>query len=149
MPRHLQLAIRNDEEYVLQSQFSFFFSDFFLQTWQAPWRCCHFPGWCRPPHRSRTPSLKDGQGRKERQPGSIELAFRPCIYCFHFAVLWCIISLIFRAFFLSTFEPSVSSNGPRTPGAFIHVFFILRDMFELELSRCPCHNSSSAERRFL
>ena len=47
VPRHLQLAIRNDEEYVF-SHFNFMYlvSNLWLQTKQTPRRCRHLTGWC-------------------------------------------------------------------------------------------------------
>lgn len=52
VPRHLQLAIRNDEEYV-RPWFRSCACDqcsSFLQVKQAPRRCCYLARWCRTIH---------------------------------------------------------------------------------------------------
>ncbi|KAJ7640814.1 hypothetical protein DFH06DRAFT_1000442, partial [Mycena polygramma] len=52
VPRHLQLAIRNDEELGKVCSLSRFLSCFALtHSTPAPRLGRHLPGWCRPPHR--------------------------------------------------------------------------------------------------
>ena len=65
VPRHLQLAIRNDEEYVSSITLPFTpFSNSLTQAEQAPRRRCHLPGWCRALHQPRAPSFKIQQGQE-------------------------------------------------------------------------------------
>ena len=71
VPRHLQLAIRNDEECVLPSR-PYLLRLTLHQVEQAPWRRRHLAGWCRPPYPGRAPPIKERQGQEGgRQPGGV------------------------------------------------------------------------------
>ena len=51
VPRHLQLAIRNDEEYVREFDFEVLTNNGnSVQIEQTPWRCCDLTRWCRTLH---------------------------------------------------------------------------------------------------
>ena len=51
VPRHLQLAIRNDEECVSSpSRLRLVLTLVSAQAEQAPWRRRHLTGWCRATH---------------------------------------------------------------------------------------------------
>ena len=62
VPRHLQLAIRNDEEYVFRQFAPNLFLIRFLKVEQAAWKRCYQPGWCRSFYQSGPPPVKDNEG---------------------------------------------------------------------------------------
>jgi hypothetical protein len=68
VPRHLQLAIRNDEEYVLRlSSVMTSPNVSFAQAEQAPRRRRHLPGWCRAVHPARAPAQRHQEGQEGRR----------------------------------------------------------------------------------
>ena len=50
VPRHLQLAIRNDEECVSYALAVGHSDGLALQVEQTPWSCRYLTGWCRATH---------------------------------------------------------------------------------------------------
>lgn len=76
MPRHLQLAIRNDEEYVSYLCLTYALMLTSAQAEQAPRRRRHFPGWRCTLHQPRAPPLKIQQGQEGgRLSGGVDAPF--------------------------------------------------------------------------
>ena len=60
IPRHLQLAIRNDEElHKLLGMSPLWCYSRSSRLLSFNRKCCHLPGWCRPSHRFRAPPFQD------------------------------------------------------------------------------------------
>lgn len=70
VPRHLQLAIRNDEESVVFFSPLLRLAHHLFQAQQAPRQRHHLPGRCRAPHRILPPPRQDEKGRS--QPGGLD-----------------------------------------------------------------------------